>query len=130
MPPWVTTSSPLDSAATSADRAPHLKRALASLQAACEERPGLIVAWLNLASLARQLHASTLERSCLEHALEADSVDLGGYLYGSIHEPFFAAWRRALGERGPVWWSDGAPDFNRRMVKNTPYAGWYAELLP
>jgi hypothetical protein len=28
----------------------------------------------------------------------------------------------ALGERGPVWWTDGAPDFNRRMVRNTPYA--------
>lgn len=32
----------------------------------------------------------------------------------------------ALGERGPPWWSDGAPDFNRRMVRNTPYADWYA----
>ena len=31
----------------------------------------------------------------------------------------------ALGERGPVWWSDGAPDENRRMVRNTPYAAWY-----
>lgn len=28
----------------------------------------------------------------------------------------------ALGERGPVWWSDGAPDYNRHLVKNTPYA--------
>jgi len=36
--------------------------------------------------------------------------------------------KRGLGERGPVWWSDGAPDFNRRMVANTPYAGWYAAL--
>jgi hypothetical protein len=31
-----------------------------------------------------------------------------------------------LGERGPVWWADGAPDYNRRLAKNTPYAGWYA----
>lgn len=30
----------------------------------------------------------------------------------------------ALGERGPVWWSDGAPDFNRRMAHTTPYAQW------
>ena len=37
--------------------------------------------------------------------------------------------KRGLGERGPVWWSDGAPDFNRRMVKNTPYASWYATLV-
>ena len=31
----------------------------------------------------------------------------------------------ALGERGPVWWADGVPDFNRRLVRNTPYAAWY-----
>jgi hypothetical protein len=36
--------------------------------------------------------------------------------------------KRALGERGPVWWADGAPDFNRRMAANTPYADWYAAL--
>lgn len=32
----------------------------------------------------------------------------------------------ALGERGPVWWDDGAPDHNRRKVANTPYADWWA----
>ena len=39
--------------------------------------------------------------------------------------------KRALGERGPVWWDDGAPDQNRRMVWNTGYAAWYerAEAL-
>lgn len=34
----------------------------------------------------------------------------------------------ALGERGPVWWSDGAADFNRHLVKNSPYAQWYEGL--
>jgi hypothetical protein len=34
----------------------------------------------------------------------------------------------ALGERGAVWWSDGAPDYNQRMAANTPYAKWFAEL--
>lgn len=34
----------------------------------------------------------------------------------------------ALGERGPVWWDDGARDWNRHKVANTPYAGWYASL--
>ena len=34
----------------------------------------------------------------------------------------------ALGERGPVWWGDGAPDYNRHLVRNTPYAAWYASL--
>ena len=33
----------------------------------------------------------------------------------------------ALGERGPVWWHDGAPDRNRRMVAGTPYAGWFEQ---
>ena len=36
--------------------------------------------------------------------------------------------KRGLGERGPPWWSDGAPDYNRRMACNTPYAQWYAML--
>ncbi len=31
----------------------------------------------------------------------------------------------ALGERGPVWWEDDAPDYNRYLVKNTPYQTWY-----
>lgn len=34
----------------------------------------------------------------------------------------------ALGERGPAWWDDGAPDFNRHMAKNTPYADWFDSL--
>ena len=34
----------------------------------------------------------------------------------------------ALGERGPVWWTDGAPDYNRKLVKNTPYAAWFASI--
>jgi len=36
--------------------------------------------------------------------------------------------KRGLGERGPVWWTDGAPDYNRRMAVNTPYADWFAAL--
>lgn len=34
----------------------------------------------------------------------------------------------ALGERGPPWWSDGAPDWTRHAVKNTPYASWFARV--
>lgn len=36
--------------------------------------------------------------------------------------------KRALGERGPVWWTDGAPDYNRHMAKNTPYHAWFESL--
>ena len=35
--------------------------------------------------------------------------------------------KHALGERGEVWWADGAPDFNRKLAKNTPYAAWYSQ---
>jgi hypothetical protein len=38
--------------------------------------------------------------------------------------------KTALGERGPVWWDDGAPDYNRHMVANTPYAAWYELVSP
>lgn len=33
-----------------------------------------------------------------------------------------------LGERGPVWWDDGAPDLNRHMAAGTVYADWFASL--
>ena len=36
--------------------------------------------------------------------------------------------KEGLGERGPVWWTDGAPDCNRRLVKNSPYAVWFDSL--
>ncbi|MBI6655596.1 hypothetical protein YA0721_23395 [Pseudomonas carnis] len=50
-------------------------------------------------------------------------------------EPLNAARQRvqrakvALGERGPVWWADGSPDYNRRQVKNTPYWAWFEKHL-
>ncbi len=34
----------------------------------------------------------------------------------------------ALGERGPPWWTDGAPDCNRAMAAGSPYAVWWAGL--
>lgn len=34
----------------------------------------------------------------------------------------------ALGERGAVWWNDGAPDLNRHMARTTVYADWYADV--
>jgi len=53
---------------------------------------------------------------------------------GSAPEPRAAARaavdaaKIALGERGPVWWADGAPDYNRRLAKNTPYAAWFEKI--
>ena len=34
----------------------------------------------------------------------------------------------ALGERGPVWWTDGQPDYNRKHPKNTPYKEFWKTL--
>lgn len=34
----------------------------------------------------------------------------------------------ALGERGPVWWDDGSPDYNSFKVYNTPYRSWWETL--
>ncbi len=34
--------------------------------------------------------------------------------------------KRALGERGPVWWDDGAPDLTRHLARTTTYAEWWA----
>jgi hypothetical protein len=41
-----------------------------------------------------------------------------------------AAAQAGLGERGRVWWNDGAPDFNRTLAKNSPYAEWFARTEP
>jgi hypothetical protein len=34
--------------------------------------------------------------------------------------------KTSLGERGPAWWDDDAPDETRRMARNTRYAEWFA----
>lgn len=33
-----------------------------------------------------------------------------------------------LGERGPVWWDDSAPDLNRHLARTTSYADWWAKF--
>ncbi|MGQ7297253.1 hypothetical protein [Quadrisphaera sp. KR29] len=35
--------------------------------------------------------------------------------------------KEALGERGPVWWDDGAPDLTRHLARTTAYADWFAD---
>lgn len=34
--------------------------------------------------------------------------------------------KEALGERGPVWWQDGAPDEGGLAPRNSSYAQWWA----
>lgn len=38
--------------------------------------------------------------------------------------------KEALGERGPVWWGDGAPDQTQMAPQNSTYADWWAALDP
>jgi hypothetical protein len=62
-----------------------------------------------------------VSRRAVKAALEADDPDA----LRSARSRVQAA-KEALGERGAVWWDDGAPDFNRRLVGNSPYAEWWA----
>jgi hypothetical protein len=36
--------------------------------------------------------------------------------------------KEALGERGPVWWDDGAPDETMKAPQDSSYADWWASL--
>jgi hypothetical protein len=63
-------------------------------------------------------------RRAVKHALQTtDQIALK-----AARQQVHAA-KVALGERGTVWWTDGAPDYNRKLVKNTSYADWYNRLL-
>ena len=73
-------------------------------------------------------HLPESERIALVQALMAARRDVGAALRAGDVMASKAARARVhdakvrLGERGPVWWSDGAPDYNRHLLKNTPYA--------
>jgi hypothetical protein len=59
-------------------------------------------------------------RRAVKQAKAADDQDAEAAAHQLVDEA-----KRGLGERGPVWWKDDAPDFNRHAVKNSPYAEWY-----
>jgi hypothetical protein len=72
------------------------------------------------------------ERAALVHKLMECRRALRGQPRGlpenhPIHEQIHEI-KQQLGERGPVWWQDGTPDLNRKLVKNSPYADWYRTL--
>ena len=80
-------------------------------------------------------HLSEAQRAALVHDLSAARRAVKAALALEDPQPLAAARaavhqaKLGLGERGAPWWTDGAPDFNRRLVVNTPYAPWHAELL-
>ncbi|PWK84358.1 hypothetical protein [Fulvimonas soli] len=80
-------------------------------------------------------HLSPQERETLVRALMAARRQVKATMAAGDAAALAAARRSvnaakiALGERGPVWWQDGAKDFNRYLVKNTPYRDWYEQLI-
>ncbi|NEU13227.1 hypothetical protein G3T14_13950 [Methylobacterium sp. BTF04] len=70
-----------------------------------------------------QLVAALMDaRRAVKAAKQADDADALRAARAGVD-----AAKHGLGERGPVWWTDGTPDLNRRMARNTPYAAWYAQ---
>ena len=59
-------------------------------------------------------------RRAVGRALRAGDAAALGEARAAVH-----AAKLGLGERGPVWWTDGAPDLNRHMAITTPYAAWF-----
>lgn len=62
-------------------------------------------------------------RSAVGRARRAGDAEAEREARARVHQA-----KLALGERGPAWWTDGAPDFNRHLARNTPYRDWFAAL--
>ncbi len=79
----------------------------------------------NLSLEAREALVAELmdARRSVAHARRSGDAAAEGVAHAAVEVA-----KVALGERGPPWWDDGAPDFNRRMAKNTCYADWYEAL--
>ncbi|MFG0547062.1 hypothetical protein ACF8FG_17860 [Pseudomonas sp. YQ_6] len=71
----------------------------------------------------RLVHALMDARRDVKKAKRADDSSM----LKSARERVNAA-KVGLGERGPVWWDDGSPDYNRCRVDLSPYADWYNAL--
>ena len=72
------------------------------------------------AALTRELMSARRAKGAALRRVDAAAVEAA---WGRID-----AAKRGLGERGPAWWTDGAPDYNRHMARGTPYAAWFAAL--
>jgi hypothetical protein len=77
---------------------------------------------LDKAARTRLVHQLMAARRAVGLALEAGDAPGEASARAAVD-----AAKRGLGERGPPWWDDGAPDFNRLMAKDTPYADWYRD---
>jgi hypothetical protein len=66
----------------------------------------------------RLMHA----RRSVRAALSAHNPQAEMLARAQVHDA-----KRRLGERGPVWWHDGAPDLSRRLAATTDYRSWYKD---
>lgn len=79
----------------------------------------------HLPEATRERHVRELmaARRAVQQARRAGDTAAERAARGRVH-----AAKVALGERGPVWWTDGAPDYTRHLAHTTPYAPWFATL--
>jgi hypothetical protein len=73
-----------------------VKEVLAGLQKACELAPADAVPWLNLAMTCARTAARDIALQFYERAANAEACDLGALLMGSVTDPFYVEFRRAL----------------------------------
>jgi hypothetical protein len=71
------------------------------------------------------IHARLVQDLMAARRAVRDAPDSKGRIAARVRVD---AAKKALGERGGVWWDDGAPDYNRRPAVNTPYAAWFNSL--
>ena len=69
------------------------------------------------------VHGLMEARRAVKEAKASNDEDQLRAARASVHRA-----KVALGERGPVWWDDGSPDYNRHKAINTPYADWYHSI--
>ena len=79
----------------------------------------------DLPEVERSTHVSALMQARRAVGAAKKAVDAKAAL--RAHKAVDAA-KQALGERGPVWWTDGKPDLTRHMARTTEYAEWFAKI--
>jgi hypothetical protein len=71
------------------------------------------------------IHAHLVQELMAARRSIRDALDSQGRIAARVKVD---AAKKALGERGGVWWDDGAPDYHRHPAVNTPYAEWFNSL--
>ncbi len=71
----------------------------------------------------RLVHSLMSARRTIGAALRSGDRQAEAKARTAVHDT-----KTALGERGAVWWDDGAPDLNRHKVTKSVYARWFAGL--